>query len=312
LLQSLLLVLLLIGINFFLIHLAPGDPVYLLAGQSGDEKYYEFIRAKFGLDQPLTTQLWIYYKNVLRGDLGFSFHQQQPVAGVVFSRVPPTLLLMMTALIISSITGIFFGVNAAQRANTFVDRTMTLFSGLSYSIPSFCLGQIILLLFSLHLGLFPSQGMISANREASGIAQWLDILSHLVLPATTLAIMQSAMIARLTRTEMLKVLSEDYILAARAKGLTERLVLYRHGLRNAMLPIVTILGNDLGTMLSGAVLIETVFAWPGLGRLMLESISSRDYPVLMGLFLLVSIGVVLANLLTDIIYFRLDPRVSNG
>ncbi len=309
--QSLALILLLIAINFFLIHLAPGDPVTLLAGQSGDEKYYEFIRAKFRLDQPLTTQLWIYYQNILRGDLGYSFNYQQSVAAVVFSRLPATLLLMMTALLLSALGGIFFGVQASHQAGSLTDRSITLFTAIAYAIPTFCLGQLALLVLSLHFNLFPAQGMMSANRELHGAARWLDILEHLALPAVTLAVMQSAMIARLTRTEMVKALSEDYILAARARGLPESRVLYGHGLRNAILPIVTILGNDLGAMLSGAVLTETVFAWPGLGRLLLDSIAARDYPVLMGIFLLASTGVVIANLLTDLIYFRLDPRLRH-
>ncbi len=308
--QSLILILLLIVINFFLIHLAPGDPVYYLAGQSGDEAYYQLIRVKFGLDQPLTTQLWVYLESVLHGDLGFSLTYQQPVSAVIFSRLPATLLLVLSALFIASIGGILLGVEAARRENSFYDRLFNTFALLGHSFPSFSIGHILLLFFALYLGLFPAQGFVSANRELSGIDYFLDVLAHLALPALTLGIVQIAQIMRLTRTNMLNVLSENYITTARAKGVSERKILYGHALRNALLPVVTIVGSDLGMLLSGAVLTETVFAYPGLGRLMLEVLAARDYPVLMGLFLLISITVAAMNFLTDIIYPLIDPRIK--
>ena len=293
-----------------MIHLAPGDPVHLLAGQSGDEQYFQFIRAKYGLDQPLASQLWTYLSNVLGADLGYSLNYQQAVTDVVFSRVPATLLLMTTALALSSALGVLSGVEAARRRDSFPDRAINAFAVLCYSVPSFSIAQTLMIIFSLHLGLFPAQGMTSAIQETIGPERWLDIFSHLLLPAMSLALVQFAVIARLTRTEVLNALGEDFITTARAKGLTETRVIYGHALRNALLPIVTVIGNDFGMMLSGAVLVETVFAWPGLGRLMIDSIAMRDYPVLMGLFLIVSLGVVVANLITDIIYSLLDPRIS--
>ncbi len=310
--QSFFLILALIVINFLLIHLAPGDPAHILAGQSGDEKYYEFIRAKFGLDKSLSTQLWIYLSSLLRGDFGYSLGYQQSVISVIVGRVPATLLLMLSAVSLSSIGGVVLGVEAARRENSLTDRAVNTFALLGFSVPSFSVGHLLLIVFALHLGLFPAQNMSSANRELAGLDYVLDVLSHLVLPALTLSIVYLAQIMRLTRTAMLNVLGENFITAARAKGLGERRVVYGHALRNALLPIITIVGADFGMLLSGAVLIETVFAWPGMGRLMIDSLAMRDYPVLMGLFLMVSITVVVVNFITDLAYSVLDPRISYG
>lgn len=309
-LQSLLLILILIVVNFILIHVAPGDPVHMLAGQSGDVKYYEFIRAKFGLNQPVTTQLWIYLSSVFRADLGYSLGYQQPVLRIILERIPATLLLMLSATLLSTTVGAVLGVEAARRENSFIDRAINTVALLGYSIPSFSIGLILLIVFALHIGIFPAQNMSSANHELTGLAYLLDVLRHLALPAATLAIVQFAQVMRLTRTQMLTVLRENFITTARAKGLKERQVVYGHALRNAMIPLVTILGSDFGTMLSGAVLVETVFAWPGLGRLLIDSIAMRDYPVLMGIFLIISISVAVANLCTDIVYSLIDPRIK--
>lgn len=310
--QSLLLILALIVVNFLLIHLAPGDPVHILAGQSGDEQYYQFIRARFGLDKPLAAQLWIYLTSVLRGDFGYSLGYQQPVAAVIAARVPATLLLMTSAVTLSSVAGVALGVEAARRENSLSDRAINTFALLGHSVPAFSVGHLLLIVFALHLGLFPAQGLSSAGRELSGLDRLLDVLEHLVLPVTTLAVVYLAQVMRLTRTAMLNVLGENYITTARAKGVGEHGVLYGHALRNALLPVVTVVGYDFGMMLSGAVLVETVFAWPGLGRLMVDSLAMRDYPVLMGLFLLVSVGVVVMNFVTDLTYSALDPRITYG
>ena len=310
--QSLFLILILIVVNFLLIHLAPGDPAQILAGQSGDEQYLRFIRAKFGLDRPLGAQLWIYLSGVLRGDFGYSLGYQQPVASVIFERVPATLLLVMTAVTLSSVAGVVLGVEAARREDSFLDRATNTFALVGYSAPSFSVGHLLLIVFALRLGLFPAQNMSSANQDARGAAYLLDVLEHLVLPAATLTIVYLAQVMRLTRTAMLSVLGENYITAARAKGLDERRVLYGHALRTALLPVVTVVGYDFGMLLSGAVLVETVFAWPGLGRLMIDSLAMRDYPVLMGLFLTVSVSVVVVNFITDLTYSALDPRINYG
>ena len=308
--QSVILIFVLIVVNFFLIHLAPGDPVVYLAGQSGDEQYYALIRAKFGLDKPLLIQLWVYLTNILRGDLGFSLSYQQSVAAVIFSRVPATFLLAGSAIVVATVGGIILGVEAARRENSLFDRAATTFALFTNSFPSFSIGQILLLFFALYLGLFPAQGISSVNQNLTGAAYLFDLLTHLVLPVLTLAVIEIALIMRLTRTEMLNILNENFITTARAKGVSERKVFYAHALRNALLPIVTVVGANLGMILSGAVLVETVFAYPGLGRLMIEVIAARDYPVLMGLFLLISVSVVVVNFLTDITYTLLDPRIK--
>ena len=308
--QSVILILVLIVVNFFLIHLAPGDPVVYLAGQSGDEQYYALIRAKFGLDKPLLIQLWVYLTNILRGDLGFSLSYQQSVAAVIFSRVPATFLLTGSAIVTATVGGIILGVEAARRENSLFDRAATTFALFTNSFPSFSIGQMLLLFFALYLGLFPAQGISSVNQNLTGAAYLFDLLTHLVLPVLTLAVIEIALIMRLTRTEMLNILNENFITTARAKGVSERKVFYAHALRNALLPIVTVVGANLGMILSGAVLVETVFAYPGLGRLMIEVIAARDYPVLMGLFLLISVSVVVVNFLTDITYTLLDPRIK--
>ncbi len=308
--QSVILILVLIVVNFFLIHLAPGDPVVYLAGQSGDEQYYALIRAKFGLDKPLLIQLWVYLTNILRGDLGFSLSYQQSVAAVIFSRVPATFLLTGSAIVAATVGGVVLGVEVARRENSLFDRAATTFALFTNSFPSFSIGQILLLFFALYLGFFPAQGISSVNQNLTGAAYLFDLLIHLVLPVVTLAVIEIALIMRLTRTEMLNILNENFITTARAKGVSERKVFYAHALRNALLPIVTVVGANLGMILSGAVLVETVFAYPGLGRLMIEVIAARDYPVLMGLFLLISISVVVVNFLTDMTYTLLDPRIK--
>lgn len=312
LLQSVWLILLLITLNFMLIHLAPGDPVHLLAGQSGDEQYFEFMREKFGLDQPLAAQLRYYLSSVARGDFGYSLAYQQPVLNLVLSRVPATLLLMATALLVAVTGGLALGVEAARRQGSLFDRAVTAFAAVTDAIPSFCLGQAALIVFALWFKLFPTQGMASVGQEMSGVTWGLDVLRHLTLPAMTLAFAQLALLVRLTRTQMAQVLREDFITAARARGLSERRIAYRHALPGALLPIVTIIGNEAGMILSGAVLTETVFAWPGLGRLMIEAIALRDYPVLLGMTLLISVSVVIANLATDLAYALFDPRVGRG
>jgi len=307
--QAVVLILLLVVINFFLIHLAPGDPVYYLAGQSGDEAYYALIRAKFGLDQSLWTQLWVYLSSIFHGDLGYSLSYQQSVSAVIISRVPATMLLVLSSVLVASGGGVILGVEAARRENSFLDRALNTFVLLGHSFPSFSIGHLLLLFFALYLGLFPAQGMVSANQDLTGVSYLLDLLAHLALPCLTLAIVQLAQIMRLTRAEMLNVLGENFIITARAKGVVEGRVLYVHALRNALLPVVTIIGSDLGMLLSGAVLIETVYAYPGLGRLTLEVLAARDYPVLMGLFLLISIAVTAMNFVTDIVYPLVDPRI---
>jgi peptide/nickel transport system permease protein len=297
-------------VNFTLIHLAPGDPILALIGEfQASPEFVQSVRQQFGLDRPLPMQLGLYLLNLLRGDFGFSFAFKQPVLLVILERVPATFLLMTAAILYATLCGALFGVISSRRQYSHTDNAFTLLSLIGYSMPVFWLGQILLILFSLQVSLFPAQGMESLRESYTGIARGLDILHHLVLPAFTLGLGYLAVDVRFTRASMIEVMSQDYIRTARAKGLSERMVFYKHGLRNALIPLVTITGLNFGFLLAGAVLTETVFAWPGLGRLMYDSIYTRDYPVLMGMFVVISVAVIVVNLFTDILYSVLDPRI---
>lgn len=297
-------------IGFLLIHLAPGDPVLALAGQNGDAEYYAFMRDKFGLDEPLTTQLATYAGNVVQADFGISYVQGRPVLDAILERLPATLLLTGTALLLSTVVGVVLGVLAASRPHGARDigvSTMTL--GL-YAAPVFWVGQLAVLVFALRLGAFPVQGMTTARNAATGWAQVVDVAYHLALPALVLASQEIAAVARLTRAGLLDELARDHIRTARAKGLGERTVLLKHGLRRPLLPVVTVIGGRVGHLVAGAVVVEVVFGWPGIGQLLLSAMQNRDAPVILGIFFLVAVTVVLANLVTDFAYVWLDPRIT--
>jgi peptide/nickel transport system permease protein len=293
---------------FVVIHTAPGDPVLALAGEHGDAAYYAFMRQKFGLDRSLPEQLLAYVGRLLHGDLGTSYVHGRPVATVVSERLPATLLLMLTALTLSSVAGVALGVLAARRVNRVGDFLVRAGALLAHAAPSFWLAQIAALTLALGTGWFPVHGLTDARNPSTGVRYLIDVLHHLALPALVLAAAELALTTRLTRTGVLEGLATDYARTARAKGLPEDAVA-RHALRNALLPLATVIGGRVGMIVSGAVLVETVFAWPGLGQLMLSSIQTRDVPVLLGIFLLVSATVIVANLLTDLTYVWLDPRV---
>lgn len=272
-------------------------------------EYIDDLRREFGLDQPLWVQFWLYVAKVAQFDLGYSLRFRAPVLDLILGRLPATLLLMGTALIISSLLGVLLGVLAARRPYGAVDNTATVAALAGYSMPVFWLGQLMLLLFSLQLGWFPTQGMYSLRAPSEGWGRVLDIAHHLVLPAACYSIYNLALVFRLTRVKMQETLALDFITTARAKGLAESRVVLVHALRNALLPVITVIGLNFGFMLAGSVLTETVFAWPGMGRLLYEAIGARDYPVLMGLFTVLSVMVIAANVLTDIAYAIVDPRV---
>lgn len=300
-----------IVLTFVVIHIAPGDPVYVLAGEGATPEYVETIRASLGLNKPLHEQLFIYVASVIRGNLGYSFVYREPVLNIIMERVPATLLLVGTATLVSSVAGIILGVISSKKPYSITDNTVTTISLFGYSLPVYWLAQILLLLFAVRLGWFPVQGIVSVREELSGLALALDVAHHLILPAFALSMLMLALVSRLTRASMLGILKEDFIVTAWSKGLDQKTVLYRHALRNALLPVVTIIGLNVGSMLTGAVLTETVFGWPGLGRLMFDAMSARDYPVLMGDFVITSITVILANLVTDLAYGFLDPRIRH-
>ncbi len=247
--------------------------------------------------------------NILRGDFGYSYRYGQPVFAVILERVPATLLLMLTAQAIAIVAGIGLGMVAGSRTNGTLGLFIRSGAALGYALPVFWIGQLLILVFAYQLGWFPVYGMESLRGGYTGIARVLDIAHHLALPALALAIVELGLLVRLTDTTMRELNGEDFARTARAKGLPERTVLRRHLLRNALLPVVTAIGGQLGTLLTGAVLVEIVFAWPGLGRLLYEATLARDYPLLMAMFLVSAFGVVLGNLITDWVYTRIDPRV---
>jgi peptide/nickel transport system permease protein len=296
-------------LTFLLIHIAPGDPILALAGEYGDEAYYARMRERYQLDRPMIVQLFVYIGHVLRGDLGVSFVQGRPALGIIMERLPATLLLSGTALVVSSLLGIVLGTYAAARAHGVRDITITTGALGIYAAPVFWLGQLALLFIALRFAWVPIAGMRSPGSQATGLADMLDVARHLALPALVLASQGVAAIARLTRAGILEQMESDYILTAHAKGLKRTRILVRHALRNALLPIVTVIGGRVGHLLGGTIIIEVIFSWPGIGRLLLSSMQSRDYPIILGIFLLVAITVVIANLLTDLTYGRLDPRV---
>jgi peptide/nickel transport system permease protein len=305
-------VLAIVCVNFLLIHAAPGDPASVMAGQSGsaDPQFVAQLRHQFGLDQPLSTQLWIYVSSVMRGDLGVSHVQQRTVLSLIMERLPATLLLTGTAFAFALIVGIALGAAAARRVGTCADSAITVLALGFYATPIFWVGLMLVLVFSVWLDWLPSFGMNTVGADLHGLAAVADTAQYLVLPALTLGLFYMAVYARLTRSAMLDVAGEDFIRTARAKGVPEGRILRRHILRNALLPVVTLAGIQAGQLIGGSVLVETVFAWPGIGRLAFDALLARDYQVLLGVFLTTAILVVLFNLATDLIYLAIDPRMQ--
>ena len=301
-------------LNFLLIRLAPGDPAAVMAGEAGasDELFLQQLRQQFGLDRPLWEQLWAYISNILSFDFGFSYRQQRPVIDLLAERLPPTLLLTGTAFVLSLVTGVTLGVMAARRAGRWSDSAITVVALFFYATPLFWVGLMGVFLFSVTLGWLPAFGMGSVGVKLTGFERLLDAARHLVLPALTLTLFHMAVYARMTRASMLEVRDQDFVRTARAKGVAEGRILRRHVLRNAILPVVTIAGMKAGYLLGGSIVVETVFAWPGIGRLAYEAVLQRDYNVLLGVFLVTSAVVIAVNLATDIVYSLVDPRIELG
>jgi len=292
--------------TFVLISLAPGDTAQVFAGQQGaDPEYLELMRERLQLDRPLPYQVGSYVRAAAQGDLGFSLIQGRPVRDSILARLPASFLLAATGLTLSALLGITLGVIAAARRGGVVDAAIGVLSLVAYSLPVFWLGQLLVALFAVRLHWLPAGGMRSAD-EPGGI---VDVVRHLVLPATTFSLLLAALIVRVTRTATSEALVEDYVRTARAKGVPERRALLRHALPNALRPVVTVLTGYLGIVLTGAVLVETVFVWPGLGRLLYDSVLSRDTPMLAGLLLFSASLVVTANILAAVLYRVLDPRI---
>jgi peptide/nickel transport system permease protein len=298
--------------NFILVHAAPGDPAQVIAGQSGasDEKLLLQLRAEYGLDKPYPVQLATYLGRVLTLDLGYSYRQQRTVSSLILDRLPATLLLTATAFMLALFSGIVLGTLAGVRAGKWSDTLLTILSLLLYATPVFWLGLMLVLLFSVQLDWLPAFGYATIGVPQTALQRMVDIGTHMVLPVISLAAVYLAIYTRLMRSSVLDVTHQDFIKTAKAKGLKQGAIIIRHILRNAMLPIVTVAGMQAGALVGGAVVIETVFAWPGLGRLIYDALLQRDYPVLLGVFLVMSVIVIALNLLTDAIYRMIDPRVS--
>jgi peptide/nickel transport system permease protein len=301
-----------IVLNFFLIRLAPGDPAMVMAGEAGasDQIFVAQLREKFGLDRPLPEQLFRYVKGIASFDLGFSFRQQMPVSKLIMDRLPATLLLTMTAFAISLVFGILFGVLAARFAGTWADTAITVLALVFYATPLPWLALMAILLFSVVTDWLPSFGYETVGANYTGLAHVLDVGAHLIMPAAAIGLFFMATYTRMTRASMLEVNRLDFVKTARAKGLSNSVIQRRHVLRNALLPVVTLAGVHSGTLIGGAVLTETVFAWPGIGRLMYEALLQRDYNLLLGVFVICSAMVLIFNLVTDLVYRLVDPRIE--
>jgi len=287
-----------ISIVFLLIHLVPGDPVEVMLGESAHAADREALRTALGLDLPVQEQLFNYFHGLASLDLGLSLHSQRPIVDILADRLPATLELAVYALLFAVVIAIPLGIIAAIRKGSMADVGAMSFSMLGVSIPNFWMGPILILVFSLWLGVTPVSGR-------GGVAS-------VILPAVTLGTALAAILARMVRSSLLEVLNEDFVRTARAKGLPESQVIWRHAMRNAWLPVITLMGLQLGTLLGGAVITETVFSWPGLGSLLVESIQKRDYPVVQGCVLVISLAYVVVNTLTDLLYAAVDPRIRLG
>jgi len=299
-----------IVLNFLLVHMAPGDVSIVLAGDSADPAYLATIRERYGLDRPFIEQLWRYLVQVGSGDLGVSFRSREPVFAEIMSRVPATLLLVGTSLGISVVLGTIIGAWIARHPGSALDSGVSALAVALFSIPVFWLGLMLVLLFAVQFQVLPAMGMTSVDGPREGLGRMLDVAQHMVLPVLSLTTVSLGQYIRLSRSAVAEVLGESYITTVRAIGFPERTVLMHYALRNALLPVVTVLGLQLGLVLTGAVLTETVFSWPGLGRLIYDAILARDTPVIMGAFIVMSVTVALASLATDLVYAALDPRVK--
>lgn len=295
LLYTLPVVWLVVSVVFLLIHLVPGDPIQQMLGEGAPGVDIAAARHAYGLDAPLGTQYIRYWAGVLHGDLGLSIRFNKKVTDLVLQRYPYTLELTLASLLVAIVLSVPAGVRSAQDPDSFVDRLLSLVSLFGLSFPSFALGPVLILFFAIQLGWLPVSGT--------------GTLAHLVLPAITMGGALAAILTRMVRTSMLEELGQDYIRTARAKGLAEKTVVYRHALRNAMIPVITVLGLQFGALLAGAIVTETIFSWPGIGRLTISAISNRDYYLVQGCILAIGLTYVAVNFLTDVVYSAVNPRI---
>ncbi|MEM7438526.1 MAG: ABC transporter permease [Pseudomonadota bacterium] len=301
-------------LNFSMMHLAPGDVADTIAQANGgaDAEVLEQIRKDYGLDQPFLVQLGRYIGNVAQGDLGYSFFYNTPVVDLILQRLPATLLLVFSAQILALIVGVVLGVISAKNPNGVASLSVTFLALFGYSAPVFWTGILLLIAFSLQIQIFPVAGMRDVTISGGFFVQTLDVLKHLTLPMITLASVFLALYSRLTRATMLEQLRTDYVRTAYAKGLPENTVVYRHALKNALSPVVTLAGLQFSAVISGAVLVEAVFSWPGLGTLAFQSIIARDTPTILGILFFSALVVVVGNLVTDMVLRAIDPRLRKS
>jgi peptide/nickel transport system permease protein len=299
-------------LNFALLQLAPGDAADVLAGEAGSAtpEYMAQLRQKFGLDQPVHVQLLVYLRQMVMLDLGYSFRHGAPVSHLILTRLGPTLLLMVSVFVLAVTFGVLLGAIAARNLNRWKDGLISMLAVLAYATPVFWAGLMLIVIFSIRLGWFPTSGYEEVAAFKEGWAHVIDVAHHLVLPAITLTLFYLALYTRLMRASVLDQYTMDYVVTARAKGLSERQIARRHVLRNAALPVLTMAGVQVGALLGGAVVVETVFAWPGLGLLAYESLFARDINLLLGIFFISACLVVVVNLAVDLLYTVLDPRIE--
>tara|TARA_A100001037_G_scaffold144604_1_gene130737 strand:- start:97 stop:1068 length:972 start_codon:yes stop_codon:yes gene_type:complete len=301
-----------LGISFFLIHAAPGDPVAALAGDYVTKEYRDLIIQHYGLDQPLITQSFKYFKNVVTGDFGDSYYFKAPVFAVISTRVLPTLLLVVPSVVLSTFFGIVLGMLTVRFKSYTIGIGIPILATIIYALPTFWLGYLLILFFSINLNIFPIQGMSNPRYSLEGWEYYIDVLKHLALPLLTMVLTQLAQVVLLVKSRLSEEIQRPYFKTALSKGLKRQSAIFNHALPNAMLPIVTVLGTRFGFLITGSILTETVFAWPGLGRLMIIAIEVRDYPLVLGILFMLSLIILILNLITDLIYTILDPRINFG
>ncbi len=309
-LTGLLTVLFCLAFNFALIRLAPGDPIKIMAGiDNPNEEMIEALTEKYGLDKSIPEQFVVYLEQLVHFDLGYSYLNNRPVVEIIKQKIVPSLMLTLTAILCSVVIGTLLGVVAARKNGGLFDRMMCSVAYVFDSLPSFWLGLMMILIFASTLKLFPTSGMYNVRAQYTGGAYVLDVLHHLALPVCTLILVQIPYYFRIARSSVIQVMADDFIITYRAAGMDERKIFFRYVLKNAIIPTVTVFGMSLAFMITGSTLVETVFAWPGIGRVLLDSIYQRDYPVLSGIYLLLSVSVAVMMILVDLVYAWIDPRI---
>ena len=297
-------------LTFFLIRLAPGNPIRVIAGKENpNPEQIEMLTKKYGLDRPIIVQFTSYMKNVLKGDFGFSYKNNLPVFEIIKKRIAPTLMLSLVSSILSMIIGSMLGLFAGRGEGSWQEKIITRTSYVMDAIPSFWLAIVLIMIFATRLGVFPTSGIYDIRENYTGFKRFLDLLHHMALPIITIVLIQTPIYYRITRASVINTMSLDFVRTFRAAGLSEKNIFRKFILKNSLIPIITTFSMSLAFSISGAAMIEIVFSWPGMGRLIIDSINGRDYMVLMGIYLMISISIVLFTILTDIIYAMVDPRI---